>query len=63
MGRPICIHYLNDANMARDSLDEITDEEIIAIADGEKFVCTNEKSENYGVRDVGTCNNCPDYEE
>jgi len=59
----VCMHYLNDADMARDSFDEISDEDIVAISDGEKFVCTNEKSKNYGVCDAGTCESCPDYEE
>jgi len=58
----MCIYFMNDATMARDTLDEIEDEDITAIMDGEKFVCTNEKSKNYGVREMGTCENCPDYE-
>jgi len=58
----MCIYFMNDATMARDTLDEIEDKDITAIMDGEKFVCTNEKSKNYGVCDMGTCDNCPDYE-
>ncbi|RLC34638.1 hypothetical protein DRH14_02485 [Candidatus Shapirobacteria bacterium] len=59
----MCKYFVNDATMAWDSVDEITEEDVVDILDGEKFVCTNPNSENYGVRKMGTCDSCPDFEE
>ena len=53
----MCIYFMNDASMARNIVDEIDDEDVVAIADGEKFICTNGISENYGVCKMGTCDN------